>query len=98
MRQEIAVGWGALVFWGEVDDKHTAAVLWPSCPGNKGIRDAGSTADFRILFEILKIWKILEHLENFRTFRKFGKVSRIWKTSIFFRKFMKFKKKKLIFC
>ena len=50
--------------------------------GNKGIRDAGSTADFRILFEILKfknleilkfwkiwnIWKILEHLENLKKF------------------------------
>ena len=45
----------------------------------KGIRDAGSTADFRILFEvlkfgnlkILKIWKILEHSKKFRTFGKF---------------------------
>ena len=38
---------------------------------NKGIRDAGSTADFRILFEILKIkiWKF-ENLENFGTFGK----------------------------
>ena len=38
----------------------------------KGIRDAGSTADFRILFEVFKI-KILkfenfEHLENFGIF------------------------------
>ena len=54
----------------------------------KGIRDAGSTADFRILFEILKfknlktlkIWKILEHLiflehlENFEKFLRFGKI------------------------
>ena len=42
----------------------------------KGIRDAGSTAEFRILFEILKfknlkIWKILEHLKKIRTFGKF---------------------------
>ena len=60
---------------------------------NKGIRDAGSTADYRILFEILKfwdleilktlkIWKILEHLENLRTYGKFG----------FFFKFGKFGK------
>ena len=49
---------------------------------NKGIRDAGSTADFRILFEVFKfknleiwkIWKILEHLENFRTFGKVFKI------------------------
>ena len=48
---------------------------------NKGIRDAGSTADLRILFEILKlknleickISKNLEHLKNFRTFGKFEK-------------------------
>jgi len=45
----------------------------------KGIRDAGSTADFRILFEILKLenlknLKIFEHSENFRTLGKFGKV------------------------
>ena len=59
-----------------------------SVPSIKGIRDAGSTADFRILFEIskfenlknLKIWKILKHLENFRTFEKFGKVFKIWKS------------------
>ena len=62
---------------------------------NKGIRDAGSTADFRILFEILKfkhlkIWKIWEHLENFRTFGKFGKVLKIWKISQNFIKFRKF--------
>ena len=42
----------------------------------KGIRDAGSTADFRILFEALKLkknWKVenLENLENFGTFGKF---------------------------
>ena len=37
---------------------------------NKGIRDARSTADFRILFEILKI-KNLENLEKFLKFRKF---------------------------
>ena len=56
--------------------------LREGCRKNKGIRDAGSTADYRILFEIkkignLKIWKIqkiLEHFENFRTFGKFGKV------------------------
>ena len=40
---------------------------------NKGIRDAGSTADFRILFEILKlnffeIWKNFGPLETFGTF------------------------------
>ena len=54
---------------------------------NKGIRDAGSTADFGILFEILKfkklkirkfgkfwnIWKILENLENLENFGKFWK-------------------------
>ena len=33
----------------------------------KGIRDAGSTADFRIRFEILKF----ENLENFGTFKIF---------------------------
>ena len=46
-----------------------------AAPCNKGIRDAGSTADFRILFEILKfkIWKF-ENFENFKTFGKFGKV------------------------
>ena len=73
---------------------------------NKGIRDAGSTADFRILFEILKfknleiwkIWKILEHLEKFRTFGKFEKVFEILKISIFLEhleknlKFGKFRK------
>ena len=57
--------------WGEVECE---------IKGNKqGIRDAGSTADFRILFEIkkignLKIWKILEHLENFRAFVKVFKI------------------------
>ena len=67
---------------------------------NKGIRDAGSTADFRILFEILKfknlkiwkMWKILEHLKKFRTFGKFWKVFKIWKNLKFFRKFRKFSK------
>ena len=37
---------------------------------NKGIRDAGSTADFRILFEILKF----ENWENLGTFGKFWKI------------------------
>ena len=53
---------------------------------NKGIRDTGSTADFRILFEILKFKnsnnlenvgifkKKLEYLENFEKFLKFGKI------------------------
>ena len=39
----------------------------------KGIRDAGSTADFRILFEVLKFenLEIFENLENFGKFVKF---------------------------
>ena len=39
---------------------------------NKGIRDAGSTADFRILFEIWKL-KNLENLEYLEKKLKFGK-------------------------
>ena len=35
----------------------------------KGIRDAGSTADFRILF---KIFEILEIFDFFETFKFFG--------------------------
>ena len=35
---------------------------------NKGIRDAGSTADFRILFVILK-FENFKKLENFGTFK-----------------------------
>ena len=52
---------------------------------NKGIRDTGSTADFRILFEILKsknlkikifgkfeiFWNILNCLEHLENFEKF---------------------------
>ena len=39
----------------------------------KGIRDAGSTADFRILFEIFEILEILDFLKllNFLIFLKF---------------------------
>ena len=46
----------------------------------KGIRDAGSTADFRILFENLKLKKLkiwnLKKLENFGSFKK---IKTIWK-------------------
>ena len=42
---------------------------------NKGIRDAGSTADFRILFEILK-FKNLE-IRKFESLEKFGRFLKI---------------------
>ena len=38
---------------------------------NKGIRDAGSTADFRILFEIFEILEILDFFETFKFFEIF---------------------------
>ena len=34
----------------------------------KGIRDAGSTADFRILLEIFEILEILDFFETFKNF------------------------------
>ena len=37
----------------------------------KGIRDAGSTADFRILFEIFEILEILDFFETFKFFEIF---------------------------
>ena len=54
---------------------------------NKGIRDAGSTAEFKILFEILKFKNLeirkFENLKIFGTFGKFRKKIKIWKISIF---------------
>ena len=38
---------------------------------NKGIRDAGSTADFRILFEIFEILEIFDFFLNFEFFLDF---------------------------
>ena len=35
----------------------------------KGIRDAGSTADFRILFEIFEILEIFDFFETFNFFK-----------------------------
>jgi len=35
---------------------------------NKGIRDAGGTADFRILFEIFEILEIFDFLKSFNFF------------------------------
>ena len=35
---------------------------------NKGIRDAGSTADFRILFEIFETLEISNFFETFKFF------------------------------
>ena len=55
---------------------------------NKGIRDAGSTADFSILFEILRFGNF-ENFENLENFRTFGKFKNIWKIWIFL-KFGKF--------
>ena len=39
--------------------------------GIKGIRDAGSTADFRILFEIFETLEIFDFFETFNFFLKF---------------------------
>ena len=36
-------------------NKRKLHTIPPCTSGNKGIRDAGSTADFRILFEILEL-------------------------------------------
>ena len=36
---------------------------------NKGIRDAGSTADFRILFEIFETLEIFDFFETFKFFK-----------------------------
>ena len=38
---------------------------------NKGIRDAGSTADFRILFEIFEILEIFDFLKLLSFFETF---------------------------
>ena len=38
---------------------------------NKGIRDAGSTADFRILFEIFESLEIFDFFETFKIFEFF---------------------------
>ena len=38
---------------------------------NKGIRDAGITADFRILFEIFEILEIFDFFETFKSFEIF---------------------------
>ena len=55
---------------------------------NKGIRGAGSTADFGILFETLKFEKL-----EIRKFGKFGKFWNIWKILKYLenlKKFLKF--------
>ena len=42
---------------------------WKGYLGSKkGIRDVGSTADFRILFEIFEILEILDFFETFEIF------------------------------
>ena len=53
---------------------------------NKGIRDAGSTVDFRILFEILRFG----NFDNLEKFGKFGKFWTIWKILDNFGRFGKF--------
>ena len=61
-----------------ISDKNATVTLQCSVFGMgeiKCIRDAGSTADFRILFEI-QTFENLEILENFGTF---GKFQNIWK-------------------
>ena len=40
----------------------------PSYIENKGIRDAGSTADFRILFEIFEILEVFDFFKTFNFF------------------------------
>ena len=45
---------------------------------NKGIGDAGSTADFRILFEIFEILEILIFFETFNFFDIFDFFGFFW--------------------